>query len=78
MGELEVRLMDATPSLPPANEEIRYSRAWLAMRGAAKRDAREERIHWIAICANIIATIAAAAAIAAAIIAYSAYSSGIK
>lgn len=78
MGELEVRLMDAAPSLPPASEEIRYSRAWLSMRDAAKRDAREERIRWIAITANIIAAIAATAAIVAAIIAYSAYSAGIK
>jgi hypothetical protein len=42
MGEVSVRLMDATPSLPPASEDIRYSRVWLAIRDAGKRDAREE------------------------------------
>ena len=78
MGELNVRLMDAAPMSAPTSEDIRYSRVWLAMRDASKRDRREERTLWIAICANIIAAIAATTAIAAAIIAYLAYSAGAK
>ena len=52
MGETEVRLMDA---LPPASEDVRYSRVWLALRDADKRDAREEETLSIARCANKIA-----------------------
>ena len=58
MGETEVRLMDANPSSPPTSEDIRYSRVWLAIRDADKRDAREERTLRIAERANNIAIIA--------------------
>ena len=62
MGEVSVRLMDPGTQVPPS-EDVRYSRVWLAMRDAAKRDAREDRTLKIAILANVIATIAAVIAI---------------
>lgn len=55
MGETEVRLMDANPNLPPMSEDIRYSRVWLALREADKRDKREEETLSIARDANAIA-----------------------
>lgn len=68
MGETEVRLMDATPNLPPASEDIRYSRAWLALRDADKRDAREEATLSKAKLANIISIVAIISSIVMAII----------
>lgn len=59
MSEIDVRLMDANPSGPPVSETVRYSRAWLAARNSAKRDAREIETRRIAIAAVMIAAIAA-------------------
>lgn len=56
MGETEVRLMDANPNLPPASEDIRYSRVWLALRDSEKREAREEETLSTAKEANRIAS----------------------
>ncbi len=78
MHETDVRLMDPNPTGSPASEDVRYSRAWLAQRDSAKRDAREERTLRMAIVANLVASIAAIAAIAAAVIAYLAYSATVK
>lgn len=61
MGEMQARLLDSSSQVAPS-DKILFSRAWLAMRAEAKREAREEETLSIAKDANRIASEARAAA----------------